>query len=196
MKLPPLAALGVLAGALAVASVVLVGQSPDARYSLAAPTGIGFSEFEGYESWQVIGASQPDNAGGCGTSPEPGCIKALLGNPEMIDAYEAGFPANGKPVPDGAKMAKVEWKKRHSDGPPVSAYPVTLPGALVEVSFMMKDSRRFPATDGWGYATFKHDTVSGAWKSYGEGPAYANTCHACHTVVKPSDFVFSRYAKR
>jgi len=35
-----------------------------------------------------------------------------LGNPVMIDAYQAGIPANGQPVPDGAKMAKIHWKRR------------------------------------------------------------------------------------
>jgi hypothetical protein len=36
-------------------------------------------------------------------------MAAILGNPAMIAAYEAGIPGNGKPFPDGAKMAKVHW---------------------------------------------------------------------------------------
>ena len=35
----------------------------------------------------------------------------ILGNPVMIDAYRSGAPGNGKPFPDGAKMAKVHWNK-------------------------------------------------------------------------------------
>ncbi len=34
---------------------------------------------------------------------------AILANPTMIKAYQAGIPGNGKPFPDGSKMAKVHW---------------------------------------------------------------------------------------
>jgi hypothetical protein len=64
-------------------SVVLTAQD---RFTLKVPNGIAFSEFKGYEAWQVIAPSQPDNEGGCGSSPAPGCIKAVLGNPVMIKA--------------------------------------------------------------------------------------------------------------
>ena len=161
MKLQHIAALVVPAAAVAVIGVVLAGQSPDARFRLTSPNGIAFADFKGYDAWQVIEPSEPDDAGGCGASPAPGCIKAILGNPAMIQAYKDGFPASGHPAPDGATMVKVEWAKHHATGAPVSAYPVTLPGPLVQVSFMLKDSKRFPATDGWGYTTFKRDTVSG-----------------------------------
>ena len=196
MKLQHIAALVVPAAAVAVIGVMLAGQSRDGRFALTSPNGVAFSDFKGYEAWQVIGPSEPDDAGGCGSSPAPGCIKALLGNPAMIQAYADGFPAGGRPAPDGAAMVKVEWNKRHAAGAPGSAYPVTLPGPLVQVSFMVKDRKRFPATDGWGYATFKRDTVSGAWRTFGDGPEFANGCHASHTLVKASDFDFSRYAQR
>ena len=148
----------------------------------SVPNGIAFSEFKGYEAWQVIAPSQPDDDGGCGSSPAPGCIKAVLGNPVMIKAYSDGIPANGKAVPDGAAMAKVEWAKKHKPAPP---YAVTVPGPLIEVSFMVKDSKRFPGTNGWGYATFRYDAASGKWKPFGDTPAFANTCprmpHDCES---------------
>ena len=78
---------------------------------MKSPNGIAFSEFKGYDTWQVIASAMPDDAGGCGTSPAPGCIKAILGNPVMIKAYREGIPANGNAVPDGAAMAKIEWQK-------------------------------------------------------------------------------------
>ena len=90
-------------------------------------------------------------------------------------------------------MAKVEWAKKHTSGSP---YAVTEPGALIEVSFMVKDSKRFPSTNGWGYAAFRHDARSSTWKAFGESPSFANTCHACHTRVKARDFVFTSYAQR
>ena len=111
----------------------------------------------------------------------------------MINAYKNGIPANGKAVPDGAAIAKVEWRKSR---PAVSAYGVTVPGALTEVAFMLKDAKRFPNTDGWGYATFKYDASSDTWTAFGESAAFANTCHACHTIVKARDYVFLDYPKR
>jgi hypothetical protein len=38
----------------------------------------------------------------------------------MIDAYKAGIPGNGKPFPDGAKMAKVHWNAKKNDAYPAS----------------------------------------------------------------------------
>jgi Cytochrome P460 len=90
-------------------------------------------------------------------------------------------------------MAKVEWAKKREPGPP---YAVTVPGPLIEVSFMVKDSKRFPGTNGWGYATFRHDAASGTWRPFGDSPSFANTCHGCHTRVKGRDFVFTGYGQR
>ena len=68
------------------------------KYTVKVPAGLAFSEFRGYEAWQTISISRNERV-----------VAAILGNPAMIDAYQAGIPANGKPVPDGAKMAKVHW---------------------------------------------------------------------------------------
>lgn len=177
----------------AASAFAVVALSAQDRFTLKTPNDISFSEFKGYEMWQVIAPSQPDNESGCGSAPAPGCIKAILGNPMMIRAYSEGIPANGKAVPDGAMMAKVEWAKKREPGPP---YAVTVPGPLIEVSFMVKDSKRFPSTNGWGYATFRHVAESGTWKPFGDSPTFANTCHACHTRVKARDFVFTGYGHR
>ena len=68
------------------------------KYALKVPGGLAFSEFRGYESWQVISLSQSGDI-----------LAVIMGNPTMIEAYRKGIPANGKPVPDGARMAKVHW---------------------------------------------------------------------------------------
>ena len=68
------------------------------KYTVKVPGGLAFSEFRGYEAWQTISISRNEKV-----------MAVILGNPAMIDAYQAGIPANGKPVPDGAKMAKVHW---------------------------------------------------------------------------------------
>src|SRR6516225_738532 len=81
------------------------------KYSLTVPGGLAFSEFRGYENWQVIAVSHNGDK-----------IAAIVGNPEMISAYQAGIPGNGKPFPDGAKMAKIHWsaiKNTNYPGQPI-----------------------------------------------------------------------------
>ena len=165
------------------------------RFTLKAPNGIAFSEFRDYEGWQLIATSQPDDANGCGTS-KVGCTKAILGNPAMISAYRDGIPANGQTVPDGAAMAKIEWLKDRNNASP---YGVTVPGKQTEVSFMVKDSKRFPDTNGWGYATFEYDASSATFKPSKPSTASGaqTSCHGCHTAgAKARDFVFTDYVKR
>src|SRR3954466_13296955 len=97
------------------------------RYTLKVPGGLAFSEFRGYEGWQAIGISRSEKA-----------VAIILGNPAMINAYRAGIPANGKAVPDGAKMAKVHWSPKEN-----AFFPgATVPGGLQNVDFMVKDSKR------------------------------------------------------
>src|SRR6476620_3755811 len=74
------------------------------KYSVRVPGGLAFSEFRGYEAWQAISLSRNEKV-----------VAMILGNPVMIDAYKAGIPANGKPVPDGAKMAKIHWAPKPNE---------------------------------------------------------------------------------
>src|ERR1700678_1902800 len=83
--------------ALALASLSVLGGMALAaqdKYTEKVPGGLAFSEFRGYESWQVVSVSQ-----------DGPLIAAILGNPVMIDAYLSGIPGNGKPFPDGATRA-------------------------------------------------------------------------------------------
>src|SRR4051794_31776984 len=83
------------------------------RYSLKVPDGLAFAEFTGYEDWQTIAISQAGEV-----------MAAILGNPEMIQAYRSGFPGNGKPAPDGARMAKIHWKaERSAEAPAPTLVP-------------------------------------------------------------------------
>jgi len=90
--------LGAASAATAIPSQTEATTSTQDKYALKIPNGLAFSEFRGYEGWQVISISHNGSA-----------LAAILGNPLMINAYKAGIPGNGKPFPDGVKMAKVHW---------------------------------------------------------------------------------------
>jgi hypothetical protein len=151
------------------------------------PNGLAFSEFRGYEDWQVISLSHSEEL-----------MAVILGNPAMIDAYKAGIPGNGKPFPDGAKMAKIHWNPIKSADAPA---PTTVPGALHDVDFMAKDSKRFSDSGGWGYGAFKYDAASDTFTPATEAdvPPQENDAKcgfACHTIVEAKDYVFTVYPKR
>ena len=171
-------------GMLAVAGVGAV--SAQDKYSLKVPGGLAFSEFRGYEGWHVVSISQDGPV-----------MAAILANPVMIGAYRAGIPANGKPFPDGSKMAKVHWTPTK-----MSTFPAaTVPGEQHDVDFMVKDSKRFGDVGGWGYAVFRYDAATDTFTpgTTADQPPQANDAKcgvACHTLVKDKDYVFTEYGHR
>jgi hypothetical protein len=192
MRHQHIAALGIVAVSAFVMTIVATAQSQD-KFTRRSPNGIAFAEFKGYDGWQMIATSVAGDDG-CGTS-RAGCLKAILANPAMVAAYANGIPGNGEPVPDGAVLAKIEWLKSTDEDSP---YEVVVPGAQTEVAFMVKDSKRFKETDGWGYATLQYDAAS---KTYTPKPVTSSgmkmLCHDCHTNgAKVRDFVYTRYAGR
>jgi len=156
------------------------------KYSAKVPGGLAMSEFRGYEGWQAISYSRNDKV-----------AAVILGNPAMIDAYQAGIPANGKPFPDGAKMAKIHWSPKQNQFFP----DTTVPGNLLNVDFMAKDSKRFADGGGWGYAVFDYNAASNTFTpgTTAGTPPQGNDARcgvACHTRAKATDYVFTEYAKR
>jgi len=156
------------------------------KYALKVPGGLAFSEFRGYEGWQVVATSQNDKL-----------VAVILANPVMIEAYLAGIPGNGKPFPDGAKMAKVHWNPKKNQYFP----DTTVPGTQHDVDFMVKDSQRFADSGGWGWAVFNYDAPSDTFTpgTLADEPPQANDAKcgfACHTIVKTKDYVFTEYGKR
>ena len=149
------------------------------RFGLAVPDGLAFAEFRGYEDWQTIAVSQAGEV-----------MAAILGNPAMIEAYRAGVPGNGKPFPEGARMAKIHWQAERSAEAPA---PTIVPGALKDIDFMVKDSRRFRDSGGWGYAQFNYDAAADRFMPEGSGTACGA---ACHSLVQAKDHVFTAYPKR
>jgi hypothetical protein len=162
--------------------LISIGLAAEDKSTLKAPNGVAFSEFKGYESWQNVAPSVTQDG-----------IKSILANPVMIKAYKDGIPGNVKPFPDGSMIAKIEWKKKPN---PDSPYTVDVPDTLKSVAFILKDTKRFPDSSGWGYAQFNYDAASGTFKPFGDGSSFATKCYKCHTIVKATDYIFTRYADR
>ncbi len=125
---------------------------------------------DGYRQWELIAPAQegaPLNE-----------LRAVLGNDIAVKAYRDGT----RPFPDGTVLAKLAWQ--HVPSPEFE--PAAIPGAATTVQFMVKDSKKYAATGGWGFGRF----VDG--KPADE--AQHRTCFACHQArVKNRDFVFTRW---
>jgi hypothetical protein len=165
-----------------VAAVAVLGGraiSAQDKYTVQVPGGLAFSEFRGYEDWAVIAISE-----------NQGIIAVTLGNPAMINAYKEVVPSNGKPFPDGAKMAKIHWVPKKQEGYPGQP---TVPGIQHDVDFMVKDSKRFADSGGWGWGAFEYDAASDTFPPQEHD---AKCGLACHTIVKNRDYVFTEYGHR
>jgi hypothetical protein len=191
----------ILCGSMAVVAIGLAilgtrdssAQEKQDKYTLQVPGGLSFSEIRGYEDWQVVGPSLTD---------AQNVIRVIVANPVMIEAYREGIPGNGKPFPDGSKIVKLEWKPKKVTDPPFSANnPDTVPGDLTEVEFIVKDSKRFSDTHGWGYAMFDYDAASGTFApaTLSSKPPVGHNAKcgaACHTLAASKDFIFTTYPNR
>ena len=168
------------------AAFALMALAAQDKNTVKVPNGLGFAEFKGYEAWPVVSISQNN-----------GLMAVILANPPMIAAYQSGIPGNGKPFPDGSRMAKIHWNPKKLETFPSA----TVPGTQHDVDFMVKDSKRFADSGGWGYAVFEYDAASDQFKpgTLAGKPPQGNDAKcgfACHTTVKAQDFVFTNYAPR
>jgi hypothetical protein len=149
------------------------------RSTLKVPHGLAFSEFKGYDTWEDVSVSETKTS-----------VKAILGNPAMIAAYKEGIPENGRTFPDGVRVVKIEWIKKKNA---LSPYFVEVPETLKSLSFIEKDTKRFPKTQGWAYAKFTYDTAS---KTFEPAVTGVECGYACHTIVASRDYIFTAYPPR
>ena len=187
-----LAYFGAWGGCAALSITMALADPPAAKtavdkFSVRIPGGLAFSEFRGYEDWNVIAVS----ANG-------GLISAIVGNPVAINAYKRGIPGDGKPFPDGSKIAKIHWNPKKNETEPGQP---TVPGTQHDVDFMVRDSKRFADSGGWGYAVFEYDAATDTFRpgNSTDKPPQANNAKcgfACHTLVTAKDYVFTAYPKR
>jgi hypothetical protein len=149
------------------------------KYTLKTPSGVAFSDFKGYEDWELVSVARTDEV-----------LKVILANPTMIGAYHAGVPGNGRPFPEGSKIAKLQWNPKKSTEAP---FAVDVPDTFAQAFFMEKDSKRFPSTGGWGYALFNYETAS---DTFAADSSPSDCGNACHVAVRAKDYIFHPYEKR
>jgi hypothetical protein len=130
MKKIPLPVISIVLVTLAVWGGIAIAAQD--RYTVKVPDGLAFSEFKGYETWQDVAVSQTETS-----------LKVIAANTPMINAYRQGVPGNHKLFPEGSKIVKIEWSTKKNT---VSPYFVMVPDTLKTVSFIEKDSKRFPDT--------------------------------------------------
>ncbi|QNK03948.1 cytochrome P460 family protein [Dyella telluris] len=131
----------------------------------------GVSLPQGYRQWELIAPALED-------APLDE-LRTVLGNKLAVDALRAGT----LPLPDGAILVKLAWKRQRS-----AAFPsATVPGEPTTVQVMVKDSHRYAASGGWGYGRFIHGQPA--------DEAQHKTCYACHQArASEHDDVFTHYA--
>ncbi len=150
------------------------------KYALKSPGGIAFSDFRGYEDWAVASSARTDEI-----------LKVIVANPTMITAYKAGIPGDGRPLPDGSMIVKLQWKPKKSTE---AQFAVDVPDVFTQAFVMERDSKRFPKIGGWGYAVFNYDAASDKFTA--DRKSLSDCGNACHTAVKKKDYIFHPYEKR
>jgi hypothetical protein len=191
MKSKTLAMIAAITGAFAVIGGWAI--AAEDKYTVKVPNGIAFSDFRGYEDWQPVAPTHTD---------AQNIMRLIVANPVMIKAYKEGVPGNGKPFPDGSKIAKIEWRPKKLTDPPFSAaVPDTVPGELFAVEFIQKDNKKFSDTHGWGYGTFEYEPASGTFTpaTLASKPPQGHDAKcgaACHMLAASKDYIFTDYAKR
>ncbi len=163
------------------------------KSTVQVPNGLALSECRGYDDWPGVAVSHPNSMMGASEEPDD-VLNLIVANPAMIDAYRAGVPGNGKPFPDGSKIAKIAWKpKQNAEAP----FAVKVPDTLAGVGCMVKDSSRFADTGGWGYAQFDYDPASDTFTPNTSLQGNDAKCGAaCHELAAAKDYVFTAYGKR
>ena len=163
--------------AAAMVAGVVVSRAPASGQAdgEAAPV-YGIKLPPGYRDWKLISVAHEEG--------NLNDLRAVLGNDVAIKAYRDGK----LPLPDGTIIARLAWTYVPSEenNKVFGRTQSFVAGPPTNVQFMVKDSKRYAATGGWGFAQFKDGKP--------DGKADLTTCFPCHEPVKARDFVFTRYA--
>ncbi len=130
----------------------------------------------GYRDWRLISVAH--EAGNLND------LRAILGNDTAIKAYRE----EKLPFPDGTIIARLAWSYVPSEenNKVFGQAQSFVAGPPINLQLMVKDSRKYAATGGWGFAQFKDGKPA--------DEAVLKTCFPCHEPAKARDFVFTRYS--
>ncbi len=130
----------------------------------------------GYRDWKLISVAHEEGS--------LNDLRAVLGNDIAVKAYREGK----LPFPDGAIVARLAWKYVSSEenNKVFGREQSFVAGDATNVQFMVKDSKKYVATGGWGYSQFNDGKPV--------EPAALSGCYACHVPVKERDYLFTKYA--
>ena len=174
----------------AVAGVAAYMESASGQSNGEAAPIYGVKLPEGYRDWRLISVKRLTGKQLTGTGGELKQLRAELGNDLAIKAYRDGT----LPFPDGAIIAALHWNEGSSDadnkvlaeGFPGAGLESTFAGSAVNAQFMVKDSKKYAASGGWGFADFTNGKPG--------NEALHAKCFPCHQPAKDRDYVFTRYA--
>jgi hypothetical protein len=140
------------------------------------PTSLnGIAYFDDYKTWKVIASTNRfDN----------GTMRLIYGNDIVVKALENNTI---NPWPDGARIAKVVWDKQ-----PVDSLGNVHAGKFNNVQLMIRDSKKFRETGGWGYARFNTPQLI----PYGKAITFEVECYQCHKLASSNGFVFDIPTKK
>jgi hypothetical protein len=131
----------------------------------------------GYRDWKLISVAREK-----GNLDD---IRAVLGNDVAIKACQEGT----RPFPEGTIIVRIAWSfvPSQENNKAFGTNQSFVAGSPKNgVQFMMKDSKKYAATGGWGYGQFDDGKVANASK--------LRPCFDCHKSYEDHDFVFSHYA--
>jgi len=165
-----------LVAAATVAGVVVASALVSRHADEEAAPIFGIKIPPGYRDWRLISVAHEEG--------NLNDLRALLGNDVAIMAYREGK----LPFPDGTIIARLAWSYVPSEenNKVFGRSQSFVAGSATNVQFMVKDSRKYAATGGWGFAQFKDGKPA--------DEVLLKTCFPCHEPVKARDFVFTRYA--
>jgi hypothetical protein len=122
-----------------------------------------------YKNWKAISSTDRwDN----------NTMRVILGNDVAIKAIAEN---RINPWPDGTVFAKVAWKQQ-SDGK-----GIVHSGEFIQVELMIRDSRKYADTKGWGWGRWRGTDL----KPYGKNAVFTNECVSCHEPVRANDYVYT-----
>ena len=159
-----------------VSGIVVLATTRSRSANHAAPVP-GIEMPTAYRDWKLISVAHEEG--------KLNDIRAILGNDLAVKTYREGK----LPFPDGAIIARLAWNYVSSEenNKVFGRQQSFIAGSPTNVQFMVKDSRKYASTGGWGFAQFKEGKP--------DDKADLGTCFGCHEPVKARDFVFTRYAR-